>query len=180
MLLGDYVIEYKILKETDISESFLDGYKRFYRTRKMCYLFEDELLVKDIDFIDDWDTVKLKSISLYLKGCIKRGGVVVGAFDEGRTVGFANLEPKIYLEEYIVMPYIHVTSDYRGKGIGRILFSMLEEEARKLGGKKLYISTHPDVSAQRFYDSVGTVLATRFIKEIYDDEPADIQREKCL
>lgn len=174
------MIKYNIVQEADITKDFLNGYKRYYHTTKMLSLQDGKLVEIETDFVDDWDVARLEEISLYLKDCIKSGGKVVAAFDGVRVIAFGNIESKLYDNYYINMPFIHVTAKYRNKGIGNTLFSMLEEEARKLGGTALYISTHPDVSAQKFYDSVGTTLAKTLIKELYDKEPADIQREKIL
>ena len=173
-------ITYRLCQPDEINKDFLHGYKRFYHTTEMFYLKNQELHTTTVDFIDDWDELKLHEIAKYLKVCVLRGGVVAVAMDQDRVVGFANIEPYLYFNEYINMPYIHVSNDYHNQGIGKILFYMLEKSAKQLGAKKLYISTHPAIPAQRFYESVGTVLANKIIPELYEKEPADIHREKEL
>ncbi len=173
-------MHYEIVSDYQTSEDFLKGFIRDTRTTEMLVVKDHRLEKRIVDFVDQWDEEKLRDISRYLRRCIVDGGKVVAAFDGQQTVGFANVEPKIYDDTYIQMPFIHVTKTHRGKGIGHRLFQMIEEIAAGMGAKKLYISTHPDVRVQAFYDAVGTVIAQKTIKEIYDQEPYDIQREKAL
>ena len=57
-------IEYKKLELNDINDSLLDNFIRYQETTKGYFLDNGELIIKDVSFIDDWDTnKKLKVIN---------------------------------------------------------------------------------------------------------------------
>lgn len=63
------------------------------------------------------------------------------AFVEGELIGFASVENKFFgsRKEYLELSYIHISSDYRNRGLGKKLFNLICEKARKKGAKKLYL-----------------------------------------
>lgn len=168
-----------VLKE-DIDASLLYGFERYTETHQVYVMKENKLDIKDDYFVETWDQKKLEEIAMYLHDCASRGGVVIVGRENNKVVAFGNLEPHLYDNMYIHLPYIHVTRSHRHQGLGKALFLLLENAARSLGGSKLYISTHPSVEAQRFYQAIGCTLATHIIPSIYELEPFDIQLEKEL
>jgi N-acetylglutamate synthase-like GNAT family acetyltransferase len=140
-------------------------------------VIDGEISVVPYAFDEDWDTAKLEDIARYLKQSVLDGGIVIVGIDDEKVIAFGNLEAKQYPHGYVNLPYIHVSRPYRSKHLGHVLFDKLKEGARELGGSKLYISTHPSVDAQAFYESVGCRLATTIIQELLDKEPYDIQLE---
>jgi len=172
-------INVKRVTADQIHSNFLEGFNRHQITNKMKIWNKGNLEEKENYYIDDWDNYKLSDISKYLQQ-IALIGAVVAAFHEDKVVGFTCVDGELFLDGYMNMPYIHVSLEYRRKGIGELLFNMIQEEAKKLGATKLYISAHPDVNTQKFYESIGCVQAKRINKELYDLEPFDIQLEKEL
>lgn len=85
-----------------------------------------------------------------------------------------------FTEQYLQLMQIHVSYEYRSKGIGRELFALCSEKARQLGAKKLYISTHSSEESQHFYKSVGCVDAEEMNKKLAEYEPDDRQMEFIL
>ncbi|QMS84579.1 GNAT family N-acetyltransferase [Candidatus Xianfuyuplasma coldseepsis] len=168
------------LSKDDIDQTLLYGFDRYMETTQVYYMNENKLDIKDLHFIESWDKDKLEDIATYLHDCTLRGGVVIVVKDGEQVIAFGNLEPHLYDDMYIHLPYIHVSRPYRNKGIGKKLFQELEHAAKKLGGTKLYISTHPSVEAQQFYQAIGCTLAKHIIQSIYEHEPYDIQLEKEL
>lgn len=70
---------------------------------------------------------------------------------------------------------MHVSADYRGKGIGRQLFTRGKEEARKAGAEVLYISACSSEETIAFYKAMGAEITENPIREFADDEPYDLQ-----
>jgi 3-methyladenine DNA glycosylase AlkD/ribosomal protein S18 acetylase RimI-like enzyme len=169
-------VVYKIIDQKNVTKDFLKDFVRYQQTTEVLFVKNKKLHKKDDRFIDAWDKEKLESISLYLKNL---NGVIVGGFDGDKVVGFACVELKIF-DGYMNMPYIHVDRNYRGKQIGRNLFNIISKVAIDNKASKLYISGHPSVETQAFYERLGCTLATKINKELYEIEPLDIQLEKTL
>lgn len=173
--MGDIV--YKKVSYEDIHSDFLKGYKRTNTTEEVYYLENGILKMKKDYFEEDWDAHRLEEIAKYLKWAGEQGGLLVAAYDKDQVVGFTNIESRVFNDTYIHMPFIHTHADYRGQGIGETMFQFIVSEAKQFQVKKLYISTHPNIHAQRFYQKLGCKLAEVIIKELYDKEPLDIQLE---
>ena len=62
-----------------------------------------------------------------------------GAFDGERIIGFATVSRRIFgsAARYVQLVCFQISEEYRRQGIGRKLFSMACEEARRLGADKL-------------------------------------------
>jgi len=174
-------IEYTI-REIEKDDLVFDKFKDYERyqltTQKVKY--EDGLMkTEKIHFINEWDANKLKSLVDELRDDLYMDSYLVGAFYEDKVIAFASIRNKFFGSEkqYLQMPNIHVSRQYRGKGIGKKLFAMCVKAANKMGAKRIYISTHPAIETQRFYESVGCQLASEINQELKKLEPHDIQLE---
>lgn len=125
---------------------------------------------------------KKREITKFLRKCISDDGIVLGVFYQNLLKGFSCLPNRFYGDnkEYIELSYIHISSEIRNKGIGKKLFLKTVEFAKSMDAKKIYISAHPAVETQCFYDSVGCVPAKYIIQKILEREPLDIQLEFLL
>ena len=83
-------------------------------------------------------------------------------------------------KEYVELPYIHVSQELRGSGIGKRLFEICCEIAKQLGAEKLYIAAHPAVETEHFYKQMGCTLAREINPQILNKEPLDLQMERLL
>lgn len=175
-------IKYRFLNELDCHPSLLNTFYRYQETKKVWFNHQGDYSIKEDFFIDEWDDEKKRKVIQSLKSCIQNGGVVIGAYGQDNLIGFANIEGEKFgsRNQYLELPYIHVSSDYRGLGIGKILFLMIVKEARKLGAEKLYIGAHPSIETQAFYQSLGCVYAKEINDRVYAQEPLDIQLEYVL
>lgn len=72
------------------------------------------------------------------------------------------------------LPYIHVSQEYRRKGIGKTLFSMCCDLAKQMNASKLYIAAHSSVESQSFYRALGCILAKEINDDILAKEPLDL------
>jgi len=175
-------MEYRSLQEKEIErELFCDFIRRQVVTK--CWRKEKgEWVIKDAPFIDDWTEQDYQVLIECLKGTAASGGLVYGAFYEGRLKGFIAVLPEIFGGEnkYIDLAAIHVSQDMRGTGIGRVLFKEAKRWAKEKGAEKLYISAHSAVESQAFYKRMGCVEAAWYKKEHVEEEPFDCQLEVKL
>lgn len=173
-------ITYKSLSYEEINAHLMDGFVRHQVIDKVLRNKNGVLVEENDHWIEDWDEEKLSQINKNVSDIVKKGGVLIVAYDDTQLVGFACLVNELFFDEYMNLDLIHVSYDYRGLGIGKNLFHLIENQARNLGAKKLYISAHPSVESQSFYQSVGCVLAKKIHKGLFEHEPLDIQLEKEL
>jgi ribosomal protein S18 acetylase RimI-like enzyme len=175
-------IKFRQLVIDDVRKSLLIEFNRYQKTSRVLAKREKNLYEKDDYFIDDWNDEKKADVITELRHCIQSGGAVIGAFNEGKLVGFANVESKRFGKDldYIELPFIHVSNESRSCGIGKRLFYLCCESAKQLGAKKLYIGAHPSIETQKFYKSIGCTLAKEVNDIIYNREPLDIQLEYRL
>lgn len=173
----------KVIILDEISDSFLDTFDRYQETRRVYYIDEDgNLKVKDDYYVDEWDLDKKKNIVKILRYYLSMDGLVMAIMDNLKLLGFAALNGKAMgsKKQYHNLGFIHVSKDYRGRGIGKVLFKSMCKEAKKRGCKKLYIGANPAVDTYNFYKVMGCELATEIINEIYKHEPLDLQLEYDL
>ena len=102
-----------------------------------------------------------------------------GAFADGQLKGFVSVEPELFGGEnkYLDLSSLHVSADFRGKGIGTALFDAAKEFAKQSGAKKLYIFSQSAIETQTFYRKIGCVDAAEPNKKHVAKEPFDRQLE---
>lgn len=176
------MFHYKKLTIEEIRDNFLSTFNRYQETHQVLVKYQDELIVKKDSFVDDWNHEKKASVIHSLRYCLQAGGVVIGVYREHELIAFANVENVIFGtdSDYVELPYIHVSKELRGSGIGKRLFEICCEEAKLLGAKKLYIAAHPSVETQHFYKRMGCTLASEINLAIFNKEPLDLQLEYLL
>ena len=105
-----------------------------------------------------------------------------GAFDGERIIGFATVSHRMFglTARYVQLVCFQISEEYRRQGIGRKLFSMACEEARRLGADKLYISAHSSKESQAAYRALGCTPAEEVNEELAAAEPFDVQMEYRL
>lgn len=174
--------EVRLVDKSDLHEDALKSFNRYQVTNRVKYKENDQFLFKYDHFVDYWDENKKKQVIKSLIGCIESGGIVAGAFNNDKLIGFANVEGRFFgrNKEYLELSYIHLSNEYRGCGIGKQLFALCCEKAKEKGARKLYIAAHPAEETQRFYTKMGCVPAAEVNREIYDKEPRDLQLEVTL
>lgn len=69
---------------------------------------------------------------------------------EGALVGFADLQPSGYIDQFFVV------ADYAGRGVGGLLMRHLLGTARTQGGQRLH--SHVSLTAQPFFRRFGFVV----------------------
>lgn len=172
-------IEYKELKINDINNNILNYYNRYQEVKK-CYRYEDEKwIIRDVEYIEDWDKNKIECIIKGFLEIINDGGCVFGAYKNNKLIGFAALINKKFgsRNQYIQLDNMQVSFDYRRKGTGKKLFELCINKTKELGVEKIYISANTSEETQKFYLSIGCIDAEEKNKELVAKEPYDRQME---
>jgi len=173
-------IEYKELKLEDINDNLLDNFNRFQNVKKWWKNINGNLVLVDEEYTVDWDEKeKYAVVKLFVKLLTENEGVVFGAYDNKKLIGFSVLLNNKFgtIEQYVELEFLHISLEYRHKGIGKILFKMCMEKAKKLGAEKIYISANDSEETQKFYLGIGCKDAIEINKKCVEKEPYDRQME---
>ncbi len=176
------MIEYRALQEQEIERGLFRTFIR-HQVVDQCLRRENGTwVVRSDPFIDDWTEDDYRILTDCLCNTVRTGGVVYGAFLDGKLKGFVSVESSFFGGEnlYCDLSALHVSEDMRRKGIGKALFLVAVDWARKHGAKKLYISAHFAVESQAFYCSMGCVEASEYNQKHVEAEPYDCQMEFAL
>ena len=139
-------------------------------------------VIRDIAFTEEWNDADYARLSGELTDTAQKGGRVIAAMEDRRVVGFIAVEnaPLGSRGQYRQLSCMQVSAPYRGKGLGRKLFTLAADAARALGGEKLYISAHSSVESQAFYRAMGCTEAEEYDPALTAAEPCDCQMEYAL
>lgn len=176
-------IKYRQLNIDDIHPNILGDFNRYQEVTKCWRKQNGEWILVDNHFIDDWDEAEKKELAtVYLPGTIERGGAVFGAIDGERLIGFFALAGNLIgsRKQYIRLISLQVSCEYRHKGIGKKLFALCVDAAKKFGAEKLYISAHSSQESQAFYRAMKCVETDEIIPELFEAEPFDVHMEYVL
>lgn len=173
------MIQYRTLCAEEICPELFHDFTRHQVVTKYLRRENDEWIVKNDPFIDDWTEKDYKVLVSCLKNTVFSGGLVYAAFYEGKLKGFVSVEPELFGGEhhYLDLSSLHVSEELRGKGLGAALFHFAKNWAKEHGGQKLYISSHSAVESQAFYKKMGCVDACVYHQKHVEAEPYDRQLE---
>lgn len=175
------MLEYRDITLEELNMDLFSDFIRRQVVTKVWRRENDEWVIKEEPFIDDWSQEDYAFGIFCIRNTVKTGGLLYGAFSDGKLKGFVSVESELFggEQKYLDLTSIHVSADMRGNGIGRQLFQKAKEWAKAHSAEKLYISSHSAVESQAFYKSMGCVEAELYNKEHIEKEPFDIQLE-CL
>ena len=105
--------------------------------------------------------------------------ITYGAFEGDRVIGGIMPVPKLNKDRMIV-DSLHVSREYRRRGIGRMLMNAAREEALRRGAKALYISCCSAKETIDYYMAMGCRLSGDPIPAYAEEEPCDLQMELAL
>lgn len=181
LLYGENVV-FRSLSLVDCRLDMLRSFNRYQEVRQCWRKVNDEWVLKDIAFIEDWNDDEKQHHAISLEWCLHHGGKVIGAYIGGALIGFANVDAVFFGVEsnYLQLGMLYVSSEHRGKGIGKVLFEHSVSQARMMGADKLYISAHSSKETQEFYKAVGCVEAVEINQMAVEREPYDCQMEYDL
>lgn len=107
------------------------------------------------------------------------GGMLLGAFADERLVGVGVVTPHVR-PGVAQLAFLHVSSGYRGRGVGGRLSDALEELAREAGDTTIVVSATPSLNTVRFYRRRGFEPTSSPLPELVELEPEDVHMEKAL
>ena len=176
------MIQYRNIESEELNMDLFSDFIRHQVVTKVWRKENGEWIIKDDPFIDDWSPEDYAFGISCIRNTIKTGGLLYGAFSDGKLKGFVSVESEIFggEQKYLDLTSIHVSEDMRGNGIGRQLFQKAKEWAKAKGAQKLYISSHSAVESQAFYKKMGCVEAKIYNKKHIEKEPFDVQLECSL
>ncbi len=176
------LLVYRTLNLNEINRNLFNDFIRHQNVTKCWRKVNNQWIVKEDAFIDDWTEKDYQILISCLKQTLISKGLVYGAFYDGKLKGFVSVEAELFGGEhqYCDLSSIHISEDMRHKGIGRHLFSIAKTWAREKGAKKLYISAHSAIESQAFYRAMGCVEAEVYHLKHVEDEPYDCQLECML
>ncbi|MGN0666246.1 MAG: GNAT family N-acetyltransferase [Huintestinicola sp.] len=165
------MIRYEMLSEANFNEYSLDQYVRTHEVKKVYRRLENEYVLVDLPYVEDWDLEKKRQVA---KTVSSDDYITYIALDGDKVVGFIGLKKELY-NDYMILDLMHVSSEYRHMGIGRKLFEIGKEEGKKAGAKALYISACSSEETIAFYKAMNAELTNDPIREMAEEEPYDLQ-----
>ena len=174
--------QYKRLDNSNFTGHSLDDFVR-HQTVTECWrkIAGDWKLVPNI-FEENWSQEQCREIAKDVAHHINLDQTGFGAFADERIIGFATVSHRLFgaAARYVQLVCFQISEEYRRQGIGRKLFSMVCEEARRLGADKLYISAHSSKESQAAYRALGCTPAEEVDEGLTATEPFDVQMEYRL
>ena len=161
----------ELLSETNFCIESLDRFNRKQDVEKVYRRIDGDYALVRCEYTEDWDLDKKRSVARQISSdeCI-----TYIALEDDRVVGFIGLLRQLN-GPYMILDMMQVSSECRGKGIGRRLFEAGKDEARRNGAEALYISACSSEETIAFYRAMGSDLASHPIKEMAEKEPFDLQ-----
>ena len=155
----------------DFTEINLENFNRQQKVTRIYVRKDGRYVLEEQPGVMDWSIDKKREVANDL---IDNAYISYLAFEGDRIVGFMSLV-KALTDERMILDLIQVDKDFRGQGIGRILWEKAVEEARLNGARELYISACPSEETINFYRAMGADVTDDPILSIANDEPDDLQ-----
>jgi GNAT superfamily N-acetyltransferase len=138
-------------------------------------------LVLENEHVDvpDWSHTGKEDRIEKLQVVYDKGATFFGAFDEDELAGMSVLDHNFLQtgDRRLNLEGLWVSSNYRGKGIGRALFQLAGKEAQRRGAKVMYVSATPSENTVHFYQNLGCTGANPVDPILFAKEPEDIHLE---
>lgn len=161
----------------NLPETGLDG---FIRTQVVARSYrrgdDGEYRLAETPFTDDWTPSRKREKARELTSANR---IAFGAFENDRLVGFSCLL-RATKGSRAILDSMHVSKDFRGRGIGRRLFFMAAKAAREMGAEEMMISACPSEETIAFYRAMGAKVTDNPIPEMAEEEPFDLQMSLSL
>ncbi|RDY61170.1 GNAT family N-acetyltransferase [Flagellimonas nanhaiensis] len=146
------------------SEQYRSAFKRL----------NEEWIVKYFK-MEEMDRISLNNPKQYI---LDRGGYIAVALIQSEPVGVCALIPSSHEEFDFELAKMGVSPKAQGKGVGKLLGQHIIDQAKKMGGKKLYLESNRVLTpAINLYRKLGFV-EIQGAKSPY--ERSDIQMELQL
>lgn len=149
----------------------LDDFNRQQKITRIYVKKDDIYVLEDQPGVMDWSIDKKREVA---KDLTDNAYISYLALEGEKIIGFLSLVKEL-VSERMILDLIQIDTDFRGQGIGRMLWEKAVEEARLNGARELYISACPSEETIRFYRTMGAEVTDDPIMTIAKDEPNDLQ-----
>jgi GNAT superfamily N-acetyltransferase len=176
-------ITYRRLNASDIDPDMFKHLNRFQRVHKIWRKENGTITLVDFIRTYDWpDEKKRAYVYPKFEKAAASNGAVFAAFDGDALIGAAALSgaPLGAAGEYRVLDMLHISCEYRGKGIGRRLFMLITEAARGLGAERLYLGANSSEESIAFYRAMRCDWTDVQLAGVDVEEPYEIPMESIL
>ncbi len=173
-------MQYRYLSEHELTPALFAEFHRRQEVNQVWRKENDQWVIRSVPrLIEDWGEKQHDFICWCLKETLAAGGMVTGAFQGGMLKGIIAVDAKPLgsRNQYLEIPFLQVSQEVRGRGIGRQLFSLAKDFAREKGAEKLYISSQSAVESQAFYKAMGCMEAEEYSAVHAERNPFDCQIE---
>jgi len=172
-----FAIQYKTLSQGDLKPDVLDSLDRRQTVTQSWRQQHGEWILTDNPHVINWDEAKKRDIATSnLTQIIASGGIVCGAYDREKLIGFSAVDGRfLYGGHILELVFCHVTRECRGKGIGRRLFGLAADAAREHGASKLVLSANSSRETQEFYRVMGCRRMENGDMRQFEPKPGDIR-----
>lgn len=169
----------RTISAQELDMALFSEFHRHQQVNQCWRKVHNEWIVIDNPFTEDWGEQEYRFLVECLQNTIATGGVVYGAFLDGKLKGFASVENTFFgsHRQYLELSSIHVSEECRRLGMGRELMDAAKAWAKRQGAQKLYISAHSAVESQAFYQAMGCREAEEYNQSSVEKEPCDCQLE---
>lgn len=173
------MVTYQVLTEKEIREDLFRDFQRRQEVTRRLEKTAEGWTVREDRFVEDWGPEEYQILVRCLRHTAASGGLVLGAFLEGKLKGFVSVEgaPAGSRGQYLELSSLHVSRELRGQGIGAALFEAARRFAWERGIGRLYISAHPAAETQSFYRTMGCREAEEYQHSQTEHTPPDCQLE---
>ena len=175
-------VVYRHLELSDIKSDMLRDFIRHQEVTDVYFYKNGQRVKSNNPFTEIWGDDEKAEIVVEMRASLESGGTLIGAYSNEKLIGFASVDGAFIGSEgeYLKLDLLYISSDFRGLGLGRMLFRKCVDDARKAGAKKLYISSQCSVETVEFYSKVGCVDATWIYQKQVELEPYDYQFEYVI
>lgn len=149
----------------------LDDFKRQQKITRIYVKKDGKYVLEENPGLMDWSIDKKREVAQDLRDSAY---ISYLAIEEDRIIGFMSLVKELVAER-MILDLIQVDRDFRGQGLGRLLWEKVVEEAHLNGARELYISACPSEETIHFYKAMGAEVTDNPIMAIAEDEPDDLQ-----
>lgn len=170
-----------VLTADDIRDDSFASFVRRQPVKEAWRMVDGQWKLVPVVYVDDWAPDTRIKRAQYVRSVLAAGGWLAAAMHEGRIIGMALLGRRLGSRmQYIDLDSFHVSAPWRSRGVGRALFRLACEEARRRGAEKLYISAHSARETIAVYFALGCTHAAEIDAQHAADEPCDMQLEYAL
>ena len=175
-------VVFKKFPDKNFNVNSLKSYNRYQETEVNLRFVEGKYICKDEPFIEDWNDTELKKRAENILYAMEKNSIGYVVYYKNKVIGFAYLGTEVFgsKNQYIELIMFHVSNEFRNQKIGKKLFNLICEDARKLKVQKLYISANSAIETQKAYKALGCIFASEINKKIIESNPFDVQLEYIL